>query len=888
MPVRNKRRDRELDEPAVCDLLPIRDYLDSLMVRTSGALVAGFQLQGAMSYFADDEGRNEKKRHLEALLRTIPEESMRLQFRFEVAEDLGSLLDVYQKETRTSREGVRVLEQERVAMWRQKEEAGTYLRRMTHAYFLWDPEKHHQIMGESGSSRPRPRDPGRLSLSTQKQIERTLKEHLDLTSEYESILSGIESALRTAGLEPRRLTDEELFLETKRAQTPLWPDTAHLRKYPLSERLVSPREQAAVGSILNQTESYINIDGLLWGILTLRNTPEGTYPGILRDLLTCGIPMVVSAHVVIPNQVKVLDQYKKRHKKMRAAQLDSKGNLRVDVSAQVAEAELLRIQQEIIASSTKTAKLSLTVAIRTSKPACTHSEYEQAEREIQRRSQQVLHIMSRMNGARGFAESKAKLRLYMASLPGLMEPDKRDHDLLTTHAADLLPVEMPWEGTPRSPLILIETPYRQLLPFSPFDPDLSDANMIVAAATGHGKSMLIGEMLLQAAREDNLISILERGDSYRPMVEYMDGQMISVALDSEHTINPWDLEPGETQPNKEQIAFLKNLARFMLGDARNSDSELLDNVLLDAIRRTYARTAMRPSNPIPVLSDLRDELEYYQDDSEQVVAEARLAAIKLRSWVNDGVYANLFDRHTNLRLTSPWVYFNIEQLKDDPRLDQAMSLLIARVTTKRAAGNTSQRSITILEELWDLLKSPHLGPVAEQLWRTARKRNGCVCGVSQAVEDITGTAKVPNPFGAAILKSTTTRIIGRQTGNLDVLTDFLHFNDTTINEVRKLGMAQKGKCSDFVVAIGEKAETTHSFRVVLPPVEYWILTTFPREKWYRRWWLRKHEKLPLHERYQVLARQYPQGLAQLDLLPEERSGEVYEGGAAQTPQKVPA
>ena len=51
MKARDRRRDRELEEPAVCDLLPVRDYLDSLMVRTSGALVAGFQLQGAMSYF---------------------------------------------------------------------------------------------------------------------------------------------------------------------------------------------------------------------------------------------------------------------------------------------------------------------------------------------------------------------------------------------------------------------------------------------------------------------------------------------------------------------------------------------------------------------------------------------------------------------------------------------------------------------------------------------------------------------------------------------------------------------------------------------------------------------------------------------------------------------
>jgi hypothetical protein len=879
MAFRRKQSEREFDEPALCDLLPVRDYLDNVMVRTSGALVAGFTLQGAMSYFADDEGRNEKKRHLEALLRTVPEESMRLQFRFEVAEDLGTLLDTYERETRTTREGVLALQRERIAMWREKEESGAYLRRMAHVYLEWNPDKHHEVMAASGAN-PGKRKAGSLSLSTRQQIQRTLKEHLDLTNEYESILNGVESAMRTAGLEPRRMTDTELFLETKRAQTPLWPDTGALRLYPESTRYISPREQAAMGSILNQSETYINIDGLLWSVITLRNTPEATYPGILRDLLTSGIPMVLSAQIIIPNQVKVLDQYKKRHKKMRAAQLDSKGNQRVDVAAQVAEAELLKIQQEIIASSTKTAKLSLTVAIRTSKPACTQSEYEQAEREIQRRSQQVLHIMSRMNGARGFAENKAKLRLFLTSLPGLMDQDKREHDLLTTHAADLVPIEMPWEGTPRSPLMLIETPYRQLLPFSPFDPNLPDANMMIAAASGHGKSVLMGHMLLQAAREDNLVSILERGDSYRSMVEYMDGQMIDVGFDARYTINAWDLEPDEPQASKGHIALIKNLARFMMGDAPNSDSELLDHILLDAIPSAYRRAAMRPSNPIPTFSDLHDELEYYQDESARVVSEARLAATKLRSWVNDGVYANLFDRHTNLKLTSPWVYFNIEQLKDDKRLDQAMSLLIAWVTTKRAQGKASQRSITALEELWNLLQSPHLGPVAEQLWRTARKRNGSVCGISQAVEDMTGTTEIPNPFGAAILKNTSTRIIGRQTGNVDVLRTFLHLNETTINEIRKLGMAEKGKRSDFVVAIGEKAETTHSFRVVLSPLEYWILTTYPREKWYRAWWMRKHEQMSLHARYLKLAERYPNGLAQLELLPEERSGEVYEGVAA--------
>jgi hypothetical protein len=52
-------------------------------------------------------------------------------------------------------------------------------------------------------------------------------------------------------------------------------------------------------------------------------------------------------------------KYKKKLRKMQAVQKDSKGNLHVDVSAQVATQELIQIQQEIIASSVKTARVSV-------------------------------------------------------------------------------------------------------------------------------------------------------------------------------------------------------------------------------------------------------------------------------------------------------------------------------------------------------------------------------------------------------------------------------------------------------------------------------------------------------------------------------------------------
>ncbi len=877
MPTTWKQHEKTLSEPGLCELLPIRDYLDDVMIRLSGEFVAGYVLKGAVSYFADDAGLNTIKSHLEAILRTIPEESMRLQFRFEVTEDLGDLLERYQDCSRTQDEATLAMDQNRLAMWQRKEAGGEYLRRMTHLYLIWAPERHHRVLAVSGKTAKRNKDSGGFSLSTRKIVQRTLKEHVDLMSEFESLLNGIESAMVAAGLDPQRMSDQDLFLETKRALAPLRPDPLPLRQHPYSERYVTPREQCSVVSILGQTEDYINIDGLLWSFITLKAPPDATYPGILRSLLTSGLPIVVSTQVTIPNQSKVLERFKKRHKKMMAAQRDSKGNLRIDVTAQVAEAELLKIQQDIIASSLKAVKVSLTIGVRTSKAAHTTAEYEEAEREIASRKQQILHIISRMNGASGLTEDIAQRRIFLSSLPGLAGEDKREIDLLSCHAADLLPLEMPWTGTPRSPLMLIETPYRQLIPFSPFDPDLSDANMLVAAASGHGKSMMTGQMLLQAARQDTRVSIIERGDSYRNLVEYMGGQMITMALDSEQTLNPWDLESGEREPSREQVAFLKGLTRHMLGDIEASD--LLDNVLVDAIERTYRRAAMRPGNTIPTFGDLRDELQYYQDAdrNERVMEEARLAAFKLRNWVSPGgVYENLFDRQTTLKLDSPWIYFNVEKLKDDPRLESAMSLLIAWATTKRASGKSSHKSITVLEECWMLLESPFLADLVVQLYRTARKRNGAVWGVSQAIEDFTGTTQAPNAFGAAILKNTTIKIIGRQTGSLDVLREFLHLNETTLNEIKNLGHTQKGRKSDFIVVIGEKAETTHTLRVVLSPIEYWIMTTYPRERWYRAWWMKKHSELPLYERYCLLAEKFPQGMAALEELPEERSGEVYE------------
>jgi len=94
MPLTQEQYDKKLEDPALCEQLPVRDYLDGVAVRTNGALVAAYELKGITSYFGSDEERDRSKVMLGALLKSIPEQSMRLQVRYEVVEDLGNLLEL--------------------------------------------------------------------------------------------------------------------------------------------------------------------------------------------------------------------------------------------------------------------------------------------------------------------------------------------------------------------------------------------------------------------------------------------------------------------------------------------------------------------------------------------------------------------------------------------------------------------------------------------------------------------------------------------------------------------------------------------------------------------------------------------------------------------------
>ena len=151
--------------------------------------------------------------------------------------------------------------------------------RYSHVYFIWEPVLHHRIIGK-----PLKPQGEIFSLSARKCIERSRQEHQDLLAEFESLLGGVETALGAAELGARRLTDHELFVEAKRALNPLAADSRPYRRNDQQLQYSSAREQIADVSLVDETDSYLNLGGILYSFVSLKELPDATFPGVsVRD-----------------------------------------------------------------------------------------------------------------------------------------------------------------------------------------------------------------------------------------------------------------------------------------------------------------------------------------------------------------------------------------------------------------------------------------------------------------------------------------------------------------------------------------------------------------------------------------------------------------------------
>src|ERR1700726_5077377 len=136
MPQTLRQWEDSLRQPALCELLPVRDYLDGCIIRTNGCFVAGYETSGLNTFFHADETRNRTKEVLEALVRSLPERSMRMQVRYEVTDGHGDLTERYVKEQRIENAVLQALDRERLQQIGKCQNVNKYLRRRLPPYFI--------------------------------------------------------------------------------------------------------------------------------------------------------------------------------------------------------------------------------------------------------------------------------------------------------------------------------------------------------------------------------------------------------------------------------------------------------------------------------------------------------------------------------------------------------------------------------------------------------------------------------------------------------------------------------------------------------------------------------------------------------------------------------
>src|SRR5712675_3497118 len=120
MPLTGEEYNKSLGQPPLCEQLKVRDITDDLFIQVNGSFVAGYHVSGLNSYYASDEERNRTKLAFEALVRSLPERSMRMQVRFEISDGVDDLVGRYRREQRNPSAVLQALDQQQTEAWRKK------------------------------------------------------------------------------------------------------------------------------------------------------------------------------------------------------------------------------------------------------------------------------------------------------------------------------------------------------------------------------------------------------------------------------------------------------------------------------------------------------------------------------------------------------------------------------------------------------------------------------------------------------------------------------------------------------------------------------------------------------------------------------------------------
>jgi conjugal transfer ATP-binding protein TraC len=350
---------------------------------------------------------------------------------------------------------------------------------------------------------------------------------------------------------------------------------------------------------------------------------------------------------------------------------------------------------------------------------------------------------------------------------------------------------------------------------------LENANMVVFAKSGAGKSFTVKLEALRSMMMGSDIIIIDPENEYQKLCDAVGGSYIRLSLNSNTRINPFDLPrviDTEEADNslRANLITLHGLLKLMLGSNQtapngssitalspNEEADL-DQALID----TYARAGIT-SDPLthsakpPTINELYDTLLHMGGNGPQL-------AQRLRKYTS-GTFAGIFSQQSNTEINNPMIVFNIRDLEEELR-PVAMYIVLSHIWN--TIRTEQKKRMLIVDEAWQLMKYDDSANFLFSLAKRARKYFLGLTTITQDVEDFMGSK-----MGRAIVANSSMQILLKQSSSaVDVLSD-----------VFKLTEEEKKRLSNFPVGQGLffAGQSQVHIQIEASPTEAQLISTSP-------------------------------------------------------------
>ena len=503
------------------------------------------------------------------------------------------------------------------------------------------------------------------------------------------------------------------------------------------------------------------------------------------DLLSV-IDSIPEAETVVYNQIIFLPNQKRElaaldKKKNRHASIPNPGN-------QMAVEDIKRVQ-EIVARESKMlvySHFNLVVGV-------------SADTDIQKCTNYLENAFGRM-GIHISKHAYNQLELFVASFPGNCYALNEDYDrfLTLSDAAMCLMYKEHIQHSEETPLKIYYTD-RQGVPVAiditgkEGKNKLTDnSNFFCLGPSGSGKSFHMNSVVRQLHEQGTDVVMVDTGNSYEGLCEYLGGKYISYTEEKPITMNPFNITQAEL--NIEKIDFLKNLILLIWKGSDTKITELefriveqmvtdyydvyfhgfdgYDPVQRENLHKTLIAAEKRKGRwnaenlpeleqkvdgKIRLLEERRKALkvnslsfntfyEYSCERLELICLENNITEIDydkytymIQPFYKGGNYDKILNENVDTTLFSEtFIVFEVDAIKENKKLFPIVTLIIMDVFLQKMRIKKN-RKVLVIEEAWKAIASPLMAEYIKFMYKTARKFWASVGVVTQEIQDIIGS-----------------------------------------------------------------------------------------------------------------------------------------------------